>query len=263
MAQQEVSFAKWTYGLAVLPLLVLLLDVTNAQDQTWFLTVNHWAAKFPDVLWTSLSLLGNGWSLFAICFPLLLISRRVLYAGVIAGIFTAILSSVSKSFYSTLRPAGVIDQQLFHIIDSPLIHNAMPSGHTMTAFSIATAIFFSIPHTKRKPYLGLFILAAATGLSRIAVGAHWPEDVLVGATFGIFAGLLGTRLSNSIATPYLELKAWPSYVVMLASLFCFYLLTMDTLDFALNRYGQWLLSGVIVLTWMKLFLVLKPAPRAK
>ena len=258
MRQNEADyFPKWAYTLALFPLLVFIFDITHSQDQEWFLKINHLANIFPDILWTNLSLLGNGWSLFAITFPLILLARKQLYAGIISGIFTGILSNLCKSFFQTDRPAGVIDPQLFHIIENPLLHNAMPSGHTMTAFSVATAIFFTINSNKRTKYVFLFLLATATGVSRIAVGAHWPEDVLVGSALGILSGLIAAQITQSIPSAYLELNKWPIYFIILGSFISFYLLTMDKIDFHLNQTSQYILAGIIFVTWIRLIPLLK------
>jgi hypothetical protein len=97
----------------------------------------------------------------------------------------------------------------------------------------------------------LFLLAAASGLSRIAVGAHWPEDVLVGSAFGIVAGLIGAQLAKLIPASALSITAWPVKVILLASLANLYILIMDTIDFKLNYNTQFILAGVIVITWIK------------
>jgi undecaprenyl-diphosphatase len=39
------------------------------------------------------------------------------------------------------------------------------------------------------------LVGVAVALSRIAVGAHWPSDVLVGAGLGLLAGQAGTWMS--------------------------------------------------------------------
>ena len=258
----SAPFPKWAYSLALLPAFLFIFDITHSQDQEWFLSINHLSSLLPDVIWTNLSLLGNGWSLFALTFPLILFARKQLYAGVISGFFTGILSNVCKSFFNTSRPAGVIDQQFFHIIEHPLLHNAMPSGHTMTAFSVATALFFSIESHQRSKWIVLFFLATATGISRIAVGAHWPEDVLVGASLGILAGVIGAQLAQSIPRSLLALKAWPTYVVLFATCISFYLLIMSKIDFYLNQPSQYVLAGVIIITWIQLFQAMKRTDQA-
>lgn len=72
---------------------------------------------------------------------------------------------------------------------------SFPSGHTQAAFGAAT--YLSCLYPAASPiFLGL---AALTGLSRIAIGVHYPLDVLVGALFGIVFSLAGFRWYRSYA----------------------------------------------------------------
>ena len=254
---QEPKYASslplWMYVLPIWPLIIYGIDVYYDQDQYWFLSINHLTSQLPDLLWTNLSLFGNGWSVFAIAFSLLIFQRKPFYAAVISGVFAGIFSHAAKAIFDTNRPAGVLDHSVFHIIEQPLTHSAMPSGHTMTAFSIATAIYFSIPPLKRGPWSFVFFIAMATGLSRIAVGAHWPEDVLVGSSLGMTAGIIGAILVCKIPDRFLELSVWPAKIVFLSSLICFYLLITTKIDFAINYNTQIALAILIALTWVKIF----------
>lgn len=59
--------------------------------------------------------------------------------------------------------------------------NSMPSGHTAVSFAGLVMIGMLLP--KYKPLT--WGLAVLVGVSRIAVGAHWPSDVLLGAFVGM------------------------------------------------------------------------------
>jgi membrane-associated phospholipid phosphatase len=251
MFKDQSTLPWWIYAIPLLPFAIYLSDLTSSQNQAWFISINQQTARLPDVIWTSLSMLGNGWSVFALALPMLLFARKPLYAAIISGIFAGIFSNLAKTFFDTSRPAGVIDQGVIHIIGHPLLHSAMPSGHTMTAFSIATAIYFSIDSKNRTIGLILFILAAGTGLSRIAVGAHWPEDVFVGCALGITSGLIGAILVQYVPTTLFSIKAWPVKVILLASLLSLYFLITSTIDFELNANLQIVLTGLIVITWIQ------------
>lgn len=66
--------------------------------------------------------------------------------------------------------------------------DSFPSGHTTTVFAVAVVFSLFKPSWKA----GFFAVAVAIGLARILAGAHYPSDVLAGATLGItMASLLG------------------------------------------------------------------------
>lgn len=61
--------------------------------------------------------------------------------------------------------------------------DAFPSGHTATAFSIATVIAKQYDKTIYVPILS-YTLASIVGITRIAESTHWASDVFVGAIIG-------------------------------------------------------------------------------
>lgn len=70
---------------------------------------------------------------------------------------------------------------------------AFPSGHTLAAFSVASAVtaeaFDRWPsHAK---LIGVLTYGAATasGISRLYNNAHWVSDIIFGAGIGIFSGI--------------------------------------------------------------------------
>jgi undecaprenyl-diphosphatase len=67
-----------------------------------------------------------------------------------------------------------------HLFSPHAADPGFPSDHATAAFAIATAIAL------RKPRWGAFALVAATVLSvgRVALGVHFPSDVLAGAALG-------------------------------------------------------------------------------
>jgi membrane-associated phospholipid phosphatase len=57
---------------------------------------------------------------------------------------------------------------------------SFPSGHTATAFALATVLAMLYPHGRTYFYT----LAALVAVQRVAVQAHYPSDVLAGAVIG-------------------------------------------------------------------------------
>ena len=237
-ARESVPIYAWY--LVFIPFLIWVVIDQNDLNTRLFLSLNKHFSNLPDLFWTTLSLFGNGWFCFAVLLPVVFFAPRVIFAALLSGIFTGILSSISKSYFDTPRPAGVIDHSSFHIIDSPLLHSAMPSGHTMTAFAIAFAVIFSAPKSTLKYSLFVCIIAIGAGLSRIAVGAHWPSDVLIGASFGIFCGLVGTVLIFKIPASTFKTYSILTAVVVLISLVNIYILIQEKLDFSINQPLQFI-----------------------
>jgi membrane-associated phospholipid phosphatase len=228
------------------------LYFTESQQST-FLAINAVTRLAPDWIWTWITFLGNGWGVFALSFPLLILAPRTLSAGIFAGGVAAIVSAILKNVFSLPRPAGILQEHEFYRIGETVFHKAMPSGHTLTAFAIASAYFFTVPTEKRKPFLLLFIAASAVGLSRNAIGAHWLTDVLVGAGLGIWCGLIGSWLASLLPNKQLSPRSpWPR-VIAIGGLASLYVLLYETLDHPLNMPLQYAGIALVLLT-LALFL---------
>jgi membrane-associated phospholipid phosphatase len=213
-----------------------------------FLCLNELARTLPDTLWAWLTFLGNGWGVFAITFPLLLLAPRVLTAGIFAGALSAIASPLLKSYFDLPRPAGLLADGSFYRLGEPLLHKAFPSGHTLTAFAVVAAFYFSCDKDKRKPLLLLFFLAAFVGLSRSAIGAHWFTDVLGGAGFGIWCGMLGALFANFIPERYLSLKGAWLRLIAIGGVTAVYAHLTQIIDHELNLPLQYASIAILLIT---------------
>jgi undecaprenyl-diphosphatase len=64
--------------------------------------------------------------------------------------------------------------------------SSFPSGHTMEAFAMAAAIS-TLFHRKRIIF-PVYLWAILVAYSRMALGVHYPSDILAGMLFGSFIG---------------------------------------------------------------------------
>jgi membrane-associated phospholipid phosphatase len=115
---------------------------------------------------------------------LLFIRKRpdLVWAGIFATIISTLTVNLIKYFSDSLRPAAVIDKDLINIIGPVLMKHSFLSGHTVTIFTLAGLLIFNFRFALIR--LLLILLALFVGISRIAVGAHWPADVFAGAALG-------------------------------------------------------------------------------
>jgi membrane-associated phospholipid phosphatase len=120
----------------------------------------------------------------------LLASRAafIFAATLVSGLFSQIL----KHLFGRARPSLIDVVGPFHF--DPFSISArfasLPSGHTVTAFTVTLALGWFAPRWR----IPLFALAALVGLSRVGVGAHYPSDVLAGAALGLGSTLLMRRM---------------------------------------------------------------------
>lgn len=243
----HAAFAPWVWALPA----VLLLLGTPLWLHWWepalFVALNQAFAVLPAGAWTALSLLGNAWGVFGVTAPLLLLAPRYLWAWLCAAPFAIVFARVGKALIESPRPAALVDNALMRIVGEPMHNVSMPSGHTLTAFAVAAGIYFAVPRATRWRFAWLWLLALATGLSRIAVGAHWPGDVVVGAALGLLSGLLGQPLLARLSPRALQPTHWSLRLVALFMAAAAYNLAVEALDFAENQGVQNALAGVIVL----------------
>ena len=176
----------------------------------WFLAINHYLSKLP-VFWLNVTSVGDALVIFPLLSFLIIIYPQAWAALFGALPFATLLSVAGKKIFAVPRPAAVLDHNLFTIVgDTLTAHNSLPSGHTITVFAAVTAILGALlpfPENKRH-YLWLLAgLSVATfiSLSRVAVGAHWPLDVVFGAIFGYLGGISGVILTQ-------RFKAWWQWI---------------------------------------------------
>jgi membrane-associated phospholipid phosphatase len=84
---------------------------------------------------------------------------------------------------------------------------SFPSGHTSSAFSLATV---ANRHYGWKVGVPAYVLASGVGLSRIEKDKHYLSDVLAGATLGIIVGRTVARLDGERPAKKRQISVGPA-----------------------------------------------------
>lgn len=193
MSQDAPKIARWFFVPPLIALLALLLVQTSGSERQLFLRLNRLGQFGGDTLWIYLSTLGEGVVVCVIMLPL--IRRRPVFVwSMVLSLLLGVLWIHSLKYLShQLRPASVLPSTDFHSIGETYQFNSFPSGHAATAASFAAnfCLFFR-QKLARAAVIGLALLIS---FSRIAVGLHWPTDVLVGFASGWLLALLSYRLA--------------------------------------------------------------------
>jgi membrane-associated phospholipid phosphatase len=95
--------------------------------------------------------------------------------------FSVLVAEALKVSFNRERPANNSGSEFWE--DG----NSFPSGHTVAAWAVASALAHSYPH-KRWVKWGSYAAATGVGVLRITAHQHFPSDVVVGGTLGYVVG---------------------------------------------------------------------------
>jgi membrane-associated phospholipid phosphatase len=235
------------FAMAALLIAVGVLTQNSDWHPALMLELNQAARLLPDTFWSCITVSGLGWAVLILVSALSRsdLGARVVLTGFIIG---GIVTHAIKPLLSLPRPGVVLPVDLLHFIGNPVInHHSMPSGHALAALSMGTlwvCLIRSHAYPRWLEWLS-WAIVATIAVSRIAVGAHWPADVLVGAGLGLMVGWLAWRFP--FPWPRQNAQAFPWLPVFVEALGAWAAFTFDE-GMPLALVWQWLLGGIAVLS---------------
>ncbi len=202
----SLGFKRHKYFFLPFTLFLLLgigvLLLSNKGD--FYLLVNRHHCTFGDYFFQYITHLGHGLMYLPfIIIAILFFSYRDAIMLICNGIHLAIVINTAKRliFPDALRPKAFfqdISDQLYFIDGLKInLFHSFPSGHTATAFSLATMLMLLYSKNRRIDLL-LFILALLAGFSRIYLSQHFLEDVLVGSLIGVTITLITKIITDML-----------------------------------------------------------------
>jgi undecaprenyl-diphosphatase len=177
-----------------------MLDLLQAFDLRLLHLFNvEWAHPILDQVWAQISHLERQAWFMLLVLPFLLGRMFYLYRWGMLRILVAVALTVSLSDMISYRLIkGSVDRPrpfatpevmdwVRHVGDA---HGpSFPSNHAANTFAGATVLAWYFPSLA--PYFYLF--AGLVAVSRVALGVHYPSDVLAGALLGMLIGFAVRR----------------------------------------------------------------------
>jgi len=163
----------------------------------WVIYLNQHRTFFLDSYFKYWTHLGDGFFVLFVLIVMLFVKYRYAVVFFTITVTQAIISLMLKRlvFSNAMRPkkylADIYDLQFVPGVDVHSFHS-FPSGHTMTAFSIAA--FFALIANKRYTGILFFVYALLVGFSRNYLSQHFFEDIYVGSVLGVFLSLIVWRM---------------------------------------------------------------------
>jgi uncharacterized protein (TIRG00374 family) len=190
--------SPWIWLIPSIALMGLALVLLSGVNQPLFLQLNMLSLYTGPMVWSWITTFGDMLVLFALMLPLVGRHPRLLWQLILCAVIATLLSQGIKYFLNMPRPPKVLDVEQMILIGESHGWYSFPSGHTTAAFTLAGLLCLQrwIPS---KIKIALLVGALLVGLSRIAVGVHWPQDVLAGVATGWLSAVAGIFLADRLS----------------------------------------------------------------
>jgi len=207
-----IRSCKWYfYGLGILLFCCTILLLVSGKAAS-FIALNSYHPFALNVFFVNYTFVGDG--IFAVGLIAVMFfyfkkkqeASTLLFSFLISGVAVQII----KNLVDTPRPHLFFEHgQYLYFIDGVTLanHHSFPSGHTTTAFAIATVLVML--SKKRNWQFTILLAATLVGYSRIYLAQHFLLDVIIGAALGTGCGVFAVYLNanaKSIPLSWFKLK---------------------------------------------------------
>lgn len=227
------NYRKLKLSLFFLPIFLLLSIVLYLYSQDalstkqyieiqkdCFYFLNSKLSQFPNTE-CNLNQFGDSLVTLSLLAVFFISAPKIWEAFLTASLLSLVLSSSFKTIFAVPRPAAYLDKDSFVIIGNTLSgHNSLPSGHSITIFTMLTILMFAFAPTKRTYKILWFLLITIVGIilifTRVSLGAHYPLDVIIGGIIGYICALVGIFISLKyrIWTWIINKKYYPVFMLL-------------------------------------------------
>ncbi|WP_131538386.1 phosphatase PAP2 family protein [Pedobacter nototheniae] len=187
--KHQLYFSLIAATLFIFFIISLLFSKTES-----FIFLNGFHCTWLNNFFSIYTFLGDGLIFLAVTLLFIFLKKKKKAATLLLGYLTSgfIAQALKRIFYFP-RPKVYFESTAFqykYFLPGITLHgsNSFPSGHTTSAFCLATILI--LVFKKHKICIPCFIIAVMVGYSRIYLAQHFLQDVVLGAFLGVLFGLL-------------------------------------------------------------------------
>lgn len=173
-------------------------------DKTLFLYLNSMYSDTSDQVWMFITNIPTWIPLYVFILAVFIIVFKKDSFYLIIGLLLVVLfsdqftSGFMKPFFARSRPCHDPEiGHLVHLAKSCGGQFGFASGHSANSFGIAMFVWLVFRSYWKWTWL-IFLWASSVAYSRIAIGVHYPADIITGAIIGILFGYFVFQMMNEI-----------------------------------------------------------------
>lgn len=181
-----------------------MIDWLDQLDKAIFLFLNGLYSDTSDEIWLLITNIPTWIPLYVLIFVLFIkVYKKDSIYLVIALLLVVLVcdqftSGFMKPFFERPRPChDALIGHLVHVAGKCGGQFGFASGHSSNSFGIAMFVWLVFKSSWKWTWL-MFLWAAVVAYSRIAVGVHYPGDILAGGLLGVLFGYLVFYFTTSI-----------------------------------------------------------------
>lgn len=153
------------------------------------------------VFFTKLGDAGVFWIALGVVLLIIPKTRRVGLVLLVSLAVAALVGNIIiKPIVGRIRPCDI--ETGFKLLIPNPGKTSFPSGHAISSFASATAIFLF----NKKWGSGALVIAGIIGFSRCYLFVHYPTDILVGAILGIITAIAVKWIFDRYAQSFLQYR---------------------------------------------------------